>query len=506
MQPAWSDIIITPLTAGTVGYVTNWLAIKMLFRPHRPRWYSFGWVGIIPRTRHMLSRNVADMVGSRLFTPEDIAKAFESDRFRTALNNAVSHFTETVMHRDESIGHLAERAGFPLEMLTDALQNILQQDSVRRALTDTAAALLAGYSEEAIQRPLSAFPAAPRILKEGGDRLIAENRWRTPLALYLQNTLLGTVRSGKSIQELFPALTDDVLDRLAAPLADAGISLMADAVQTDEARDFFARQTVKMKDALIPSDGFFGALKKGMMDMVVSDATIMNAVSKQIPELSENLRTNSEVRKAVQRTITTKLKELSRTPLSALLAEKGIDANTICGTAAHALTAAIHTDALRRSLAEGIDSFCTRNADLPMATLLEQAGITAETRSGLYSTAAHRLLSSGATAPAAAALVQHLGGTPLSRITAQFTPQQVDRLNRTVAEKAQSALRIHLPAFLASVDVPGTVKARIDALDLNEVEHLLFSFMSEHFQWINILGFIIGALVGILEVALRAAL
>ena len=30
-----------PLTGGIIGYFTNWLAIKMMFRPHQPK-YLFG--------------------------------------------------------------------------------------------------------------------------------------------------------------------------------------------------------------------------------------------------------------------------------------------------------------------------------------------------------------------------------------------------------------------------------------------------------------------------------
>ena len=43
------------------------------------------------------------------------------------------------------------------------------------------------------------------------------------------------------------------------------------------------------------------------------------------------------------------------------------------------------------------------------------------------------------------------------------------------------------------------VKDKINALPLPEVENILFSFMKEHFKWINILGFFIGFFIGLVQ-------
>ena len=52
------NLITTPLVAGVVGYITNKLAIKMLFRPYKPKWYTLGWQGIVPKTRPMLADKI----------------------------------------------------------------------------------------------------------------------------------------------------------------------------------------------------------------------------------------------------------------------------------------------------------------------------------------------------------------------------------------------------------------------------------------------------------------
>mgnify|MGYP005849896137 CR=1 FL=1 len=69
-------LLLPPLAGGLIGYFTNDLAIRMLFRPYRAR-YLGSWripltPGLIPRNQERLARRVADTIMSSLLTPEEI--------------------------------------------------------------------------------------------------------------------------------------------------------------------------------------------------------------------------------------------------------------------------------------------------------------------------------------------------------------------------------------------------------------------------------------------------
>jgi len=71
------DIIIPPLLGSVIALSTNWLAIKMLFRPHRAK-YIFGLrvpftPGLIPKERNRLATKMAEAISTRLLTPEVLA-------------------------------------------------------------------------------------------------------------------------------------------------------------------------------------------------------------------------------------------------------------------------------------------------------------------------------------------------------------------------------------------------------------------------------------------------
>lgn len=66
--------IATPVIGAIIGYVTNWIAVKMLFRP-RQEIRIFGkrlpfTPGVIPRGQGRLARAVGEVVETQLLTPE----------------------------------------------------------------------------------------------------------------------------------------------------------------------------------------------------------------------------------------------------------------------------------------------------------------------------------------------------------------------------------------------------------------------------------------------------
>ena len=69
--------IIIPIIVGAIiGYFTNWLAIKMLFRPHYEK-RIFGYKlpftpGLIPKERYRIAKSIGETVGVYLLSPDTI--------------------------------------------------------------------------------------------------------------------------------------------------------------------------------------------------------------------------------------------------------------------------------------------------------------------------------------------------------------------------------------------------------------------------------------------------
>ena len=79
--PAWLSARALPvLTAAAIGYVTNWLAILMLFRPYEEHKWLFIWPqGLLPRNKPNIARQVGHQVGTELLPAEALIAEFEQE-------------------------------------------------------------------------------------------------------------------------------------------------------------------------------------------------------------------------------------------------------------------------------------------------------------------------------------------------------------------------------------------------------------------------------------------
>ena len=64
--------IMPVLTAASVGYLTNWLAIQLLFRPYAPAKWLGGLQGMIPGNQDKLARTLAEQIPANLMPTDKI--------------------------------------------------------------------------------------------------------------------------------------------------------------------------------------------------------------------------------------------------------------------------------------------------------------------------------------------------------------------------------------------------------------------------------------------------
>lgn len=75
-------LTIMALIGALIGWATNWLAIKLLFRPYEPYkipLLSLTFQGLMPKRRHEIARNVGQTVERELVTVEEIVDKMIED-------------------------------------------------------------------------------------------------------------------------------------------------------------------------------------------------------------------------------------------------------------------------------------------------------------------------------------------------------------------------------------------------------------------------------------------
>lgn len=96
------ELLSGPLIGGIIGYCTNFIAVKMLFRPLHP--IKIGnfqlpfTPGIIPKRKDSLAKAVGAAVGNNLLTKEDIQKLFTEEKIRNSIIDGILEKLEQAMN------------------------------------------------------------------------------------------------------------------------------------------------------------------------------------------------------------------------------------------------------------------------------------------------------------------------------------------------------------------------------------------------------------------------
>ena len=121
-------LIITPVAGAIIGYVTNWIAIKMLFRPHTAK-YIFGiklpfTPGLMPKERHRISQKIGETLAEHLVTTDMITAYMLSDESMSAIERELQKY-------------LQERQVPAAGMITKVLNSLLKSDKIKAGMAQT---------------------------------------------------------------------------------------------------------------------------------------------------------------------------------------------------------------------------------------------------------------------------------------------------------------------------------------------------------------------------------
>ena len=84
------------LVAPLLGWATNYLAVRMLFRPHTPPKFKFlSWMqGVIPSRRDVLAEKIGNTIREQLITKEDMHEIVRKMNVKSAIEGTVGEIID----------------------------------------------------------------------------------------------------------------------------------------------------------------------------------------------------------------------------------------------------------------------------------------------------------------------------------------------------------------------------------------------------------------------------
>ena len=84
------QFLIMIIISGAIGWITNWVAIKMLFRPHKE--INFGLFkiqGLIPKRKSEIGTGIASIIQNELISVKDVISNIDREEFSKRLNSLI---------------------------------------------------------------------------------------------------------------------------------------------------------------------------------------------------------------------------------------------------------------------------------------------------------------------------------------------------------------------------------------------------------------------------------
>ena len=88
---------------------------------------------------------------------------------------------------------------------------------------------------------------------------------------------------------------------------------------------------------------------------------------------------------------------------------------------------------------------------------------------------------------------------PLGRLASKLPADVNEELEEVLYQQLVEVLKKEIPVLVDALKIQQLVEAKVNSLDLLEVESLLLGVMQEQFKYINLFGALLGFLIGLLN-------
>lgn len=514
---------IAPPTVGAfIGYLTNKIAIKMLFRPLKP-WYVLGMrvpmtPGVIPSKRHELADNMGKMVADHLLTSAEIEKALSQTQVRETLHQKISEKGEVLAAKElgtlESLLPQEFSIYYGIGMfqlsskITSSFGKYLASESFDtvfdHAFDNFIDGVLAGKISDYISDETrgDVLGKARELLEEKFGSFAESDASKEWIRQRVSAKIGHTLSQQKTLEDILPPSAVDGMKGLLNAQIPTFLEGLGSIVQQEDVREKIIIGACGGIENFIASMGPMAAMVQGFVKM----ETVREKLEEYLVEKDDVIQgwlQGEEMHAKVADILDKNISQLLTTPLVEFIDDvQNVDVFTTEITCA--IHSALQDQALQQSLAGivvgELSVFCDGDKkiqDLISGVAGEDALENLRTR---LKTLTKKVIRSSQ--------VRELYSAAIENLIGQLKTMKIGKLNRFINPNMREDIYLRLQNSIGSAlikEVPSMVKAfslkeiiseKINSLDLLKLEGLLLSIMEEQFKYINLFGALLGFILG----------
>lgn len=520
-----------PLVGAFIGYLTNRIAIRMLFRPLKA-WKIAGLrvpmtPGVIPSKRHLLSQNIGAMVGDHLLTSDEITRALVTERFQSHLKTMIETRVGSYMKHDlgsiESIIPTSYKSYFGIgyKTLLYRCKELVRTQMERQRFKQGVEVLLNRWVNSFLEREIEELlPTDLRskvfaYLARAMSSMFSDPAFTTWLDDFIKAEIQTLVEQQKTLGDIIPEQVQELLIDSVCNQTPELLNKAAELLKDEEIKNRLVGAVVKAVDEFIETLGPMSAMARNFLTLEMVEEKVRDYLDTREAEIRDFLhdeavviRVAAALRERSARFFKTEVAALVEGFSAAQFDSIGAQSATMITRFLEKAGAAQAISAFARSRFEERIENGSAPAGRVLAELIGQNGLNA-VRENLVGEAIG-LLNSPSTRQLIEAMIDSLGqrliNHPIGRLDHIIPSGVRDGVCTSLCEMTTAMLITEVPGIVKSIDIKKIVTDRIDSFDLLRVEELLLSIMEEQFKYINLFGALLGFIIGGANVIFLVAL
>lgn len=502
-DPSIWTYVVSALIGSLIGGGTNCLAVAMLFRPYNRK---FIWrlplpftPGLVPKRRAALAAKIGEVVSSHLIPPEQLISAFGSDDVRDAIKDRIGANLKQVLSKplaESAVGVLGKDWDELVDQVCPRLESTLREALTSREFHDAMTPVFEAQMARLRGMPIDALLG--KDLMDVGTQLvrrfvrdtIASPQTRERVLQVLESKLEDILQSERSFDDIFGEGFFSSLEKWICDLmADRVGAMLHRVLHSAEAATWLDEQVRQLLD----QQGFF------IRTFGPEAEDLVEQIREWLAELPDNIYSRKTqrlfaqiVRDVLQRVASRSLRDLVRV----------LNASDYIGLKRRLLAVvgdALFSDEMGERAADAVVNVLLQNADTRVEDVLSRLdeGSAAVLRERLD--AGLRGLLADEKAPAG--IVTHVRPYINQRIGAMCPADMLsvamfDWVAQVATDNIQESIHLHAPDIIRHIDIRSIVEQRINEFPIDRLHRIVRETAKRELGMIELLGFVIGLVVG----------
>ncbi len=522
---SYAKYLMPPMVGAFIGYLTNRIAIKMLFRPLKA-WKVGGLrlpmtPGVIPSKRHELAMNMGEVVGDHLLTSREIGKGLQHEVFQKHLYHLIRERVEGVLQKDFGTLGSAIPAKFKVyfEIGTKTIRYQIKESIhsliLSQKFTETVDRAIDYRLDTFLDRDVGTIfsdvnrEKSYNFLEKNISRMFESEAMEQWVEDFVHQKVYSTLQQQKSVSDILPDSLQELFMSMIEKQVPLFLGKIALMVSEPDVRDKIVNGACAGVEKFINSLGSMADMVRNFLPMAKVEEKVREYLSEKNDDIVAWLQ-SEEVQSRVVAVLRERSREFAEKPLVSFIKTENENViETFCSQCSKQLLLLIRSNEvsatlismIQTNIENHINSGAISMRQVLISLLGERSMISSK---NWVKQEIRELIQTQKTLQTIDllidSLIESLLQKPLGRM-AHFIPLGVrEEWAGGLQTTALKMLENEIPGLVESLNIRKIVTEKVNSLDILKLEGLLLSIMEEQFKYINLFGALLGFLIGCLNI------